>query len=78
MVAWLKLREALDLASALGLNHPESYRDLSEDKKSQRLRTYLVLSIAERYALNLASPQKRSRIDANPTIGHTLSSDFIQ
>jgi hypothetical protein len=47
--AWLRLREALDLASTLGLNDPESYRDLPGDEKGQRLRTYLVLSITERY-----------------------------
>lgn len=46
--AWLRLREALDLASTLGLNEPGSYRDLSGDEKGQRLRTYLVLSITER------------------------------
>lgn len=55
--AWLRLREALDLASTLGLNDPESYRDLSGDEKGQRLRTYLVLSITERaYALQRLHP----------------------
>jgi hypothetical protein len=54
--AWLRLREALDLASSLGLNDPNSYRDLSGAEKGQRLRTYLVLSITERYG------QKRSRM----------------
>ncbi|RHZ47659.1 CeGAL family transcription factor [Aspergillus thermomutatus] len=50
--AWLRLREALDLAATLGLNNPDSYRDLPNDEKGQRLRTYLVLSITERaYAL---------------------------
>lgn len=48
--AWLRLREALDLASTLGLNDPESYQDLPGDEKGQRLRTYLVLSITERYS----------------------------
>lgn len=47
--AWLRLREALDLAATLGLNDPNSYRDLPGDEKGQRLRTYLVLSITERY-----------------------------
>lgn len=47
--AWLRLREALDLASTLGLNDPLSYRDLSGEEKGQRLRTYLVLSITERF-----------------------------
>jgi hypothetical protein len=47
--AWLRLREALDLAATLGLNDPSSYRDLPGDEKGQRLRTYLVLSITERY-----------------------------
>ncbi|GMF76047.1 unnamed protein product [Aspergillus oryzae] len=45
--AWLRLREALDLAATLGLNDPNSYRDLPGDEKGQRLRTYLVLSITE-------------------------------
>ena len=46
--AWLRMREALDLAATLGLNDPESYHDLSGEEKGQRLRTYLVLSITER------------------------------
>lgn len=46
--AWLRLREALDLAATLGLNDPSCYTDLSSDEKGQRLRTYLVLSITER------------------------------
>ncbi|KAJ5166481.1 uncharacterized protein N7482_005262, partial [Penicillium canariense] len=55
--AWLRLREALDLASTLGLNDPGSYRDLSGEEKGQRLRTYLVLSITERaYALQRLHP----------------------
>ena len=51
--AWLRLREALDLASTLGLNDPESYQDLPGDEKGQRLRTYLVLSITERYSSDI-------------------------
>ncbi|KAJ5972690.1 uncharacterized protein N7479_002608 [Penicillium vulpinum] len=55
--AWLRIREALDLANALGLNDPESYHDLSGEEKGQRLRTYLVLSITERaYALQHRHP----------------------
>ncbi|OOO05801.1 hypothetical protein OAory_01014620 [Aspergillus oryzae] len=55
--AWLRLREALDLAATLGLNDPNSYRDLPGDEKGQRLRTYLVLSITERaYALQRRHP----------------------
>lgn len=46
--AWLRLREALDLAATLGLNDPSCYADLSSEEKGQRLRTYLVLSITER------------------------------
>ncbi|KAE8144184.1 hypothetical protein BDV25DRAFT_134889 [Aspergillus avenaceus] len=49
--AWLRLREALDLAATLGLNDPGSYRDLPSDEKGQRLRTYLVLSITERHPI---------------------------
>ncbi|PWY78600.1 C6 transcription factor [Aspergillus eucalypticola CBS 122712] len=55
--AWLRLREALDLAATMGLNNPDSYRDLPSDEKGQRLRTYLVLSITERaYALQRRHP----------------------
>jgi hypothetical protein len=46
--AWLRIREALDLAASLGLNDPDSYHELSGEEKGQRLRTYLVLSITER------------------------------
>jgi hypothetical protein len=59
--AWLRLREALDLASTLGLNDPNSYRELSGDEKGQRLRTYLVLSITERYSHKRPSGQCTSR-----------------
>lgn len=55
--AWLRLREALDLASTLGLNDPGSYRDLSGEEKGQRLRTYLVLSITERFVYLSPSPK---------------------
>lgn len=48
--AFLCLREALDLASTLRLNDPDLYYHLPSDETGQRLRTYLVLSITERYA----------------------------
>lgn len=48
--AFLRLREALDLAATLGLNDPDLYYRLPSDETGQRLRTYLVLSITERYA----------------------------
>ncbi|RAK79784.1 CeGAL family transcription factor [Aspergillus fijiensis CBS 313.89] len=55
--AWLRLREALDLAATMGLNNPDSYQDLPSEEKGQRLRTYLVLSITERaYALQRRHP----------------------
>lgn len=50
--AFLRLREALDLAAALGLNEPASYLHLPSEMAGQRLRTYLVLSITERYVLH--------------------------
>lgn len=59
--AWLRLREALDLAATLGLNNPESYRELSSEEKGQRLRTYLVLSITERYVVQ--EPPRTMRLD---------------
>ncbi|KAL2821461.1 hypothetical protein BDW59DRAFT_150121 [Aspergillus cavernicola] len=46
--ARLRLREAMDLASTLGLNNPASYADCSTEEKGQWLRTYLVLSVTER------------------------------
>ena len=47
--ARLRLREAVDLASTLGLNNPATYADCSAEEKGQWLRTYLVLSVTERY-----------------------------
>lgn len=48
--AWLRLREAIDLALTMGLNNPDSYGVLSNEEKGRRLRVYLVLSITERWA----------------------------
>ncbi len=48
--AWLRLREAIDLAVTMRLNDPESYSRLSADERGQRLRMFLVLSISERLA----------------------------
>ena len=44
-----KLREAVDLANALGMHLPQSYNGLEAEKREQWLRTYLVLSVTERY-----------------------------
>lgn len=46
--AWLRLREAVDLAATMGLNDPDSYQNLSSEENGQRLRTYFVLSVTER------------------------------
>lgn len=46
--ARLRLREAIDLASTLRLNDPNTYLDFSGEEKGQWLRTYLVLSVTER------------------------------
>ncbi|KAL4979698.1 hypothetical protein BDW66DRAFT_157152 [Aspergillus desertorum] len=55
--ARLRLREAIDLASTLGLNNPVTYAECSAEEKGQRLRTYLVLSVTERaYALQRQHP----------------------
>ncbi|KAL4867315.1 hypothetical protein BDV12DRAFT_198391 [Aspergillus spectabilis] len=55
--ARLRLREAIDLASTLGLNNPATYADCSTEEKGQWLRTYLVLSVTERaYALQRQHP----------------------
>lgn len=47
--AWLRLREAIDLAMTMGLNNQDSYRFLSSEEKSQRMRVYLVLYVTERW-----------------------------
>jgi hypothetical protein len=56
--ARLRLREAVDLASTLGLNNPATYADCSSaEVKGQWLRTYLVLTVTERaYALQRQHP----------------------
>ncbi|RDW93883.1 CeGAL family transcription factor [Aspergillus mulundensis] len=55
--ARLRLREAIDLASTLGLNNPVTYAECSTEEKGQWLRTYLVLSVTERaYALQRQHP----------------------
>lgn len=46
--AWLRLREAIDLAQTMGLNDLKTYQYVSSEEKGERLRTYLVLSITER------------------------------
>lgn len=55
--AWLRLREAVDLAATMGLNKPDSYHNLSGEENGQRLRTYFVLSITERYVWRLRCKQ---------------------
>lgn len=47
--ARLRLREAVDLASILGLNDSRTYANCSTEDKGQLLRIYLVLSVTERY-----------------------------
>ncbi|KAL4782692.1 hypothetical protein BJX76DRAFT_280137 [Aspergillus varians] len=55
--ARFRLREAMDLASTLGLNNPATYADCSSEVKGLWLRTYLVLSVTERaYALQRQYP----------------------
>lgn len=46
--ARLRLREAVDLASILGLNDPSTYANNSAEYRGQLLRIYLVLSVTER------------------------------
>lgn len=47
--AWLRLREAVDLGATMRLHDPDSFQGLAIEEQDQRLRTYLVLSITERY-----------------------------
>ncbi|KAH8599672.1 hypothetical protein B0O99DRAFT_682090 [Bisporella sp. PMI_857] len=50
--AWLKLREAIDVATILCIQLPEAYTFLSDLERTQRLRIFFVLSVTERsYAL---------------------------
>jgi hypothetical protein len=46
--ARLRLREAVDLASILGLNDPRTYANCSSEDKGRLARIYLVLSVTER------------------------------
>lgn len=70
--ARLRLREAVELALVMGLNDPSSYPELSSEEKGQQLRTYLVLSITERYfAL-------RHEFQSLTTIEHTHCSVAFQ
>jgi len=44
-----RLREAVDLANALSMHMPQAYDSLDVETREQWLRTYLVLSVTERY-----------------------------
>ena len=48
--ARLRLREAVDLAHSLGVHLPQTINGLDVGVREQWLRTYLVLSVTERYA----------------------------
>lgn len=45
-----RLREAVDLANSLSMHLPQAYDSLEVETREQWLRTYLVLSVTERYA----------------------------
>jgi len=45
-----RLREAVDLANALSMHMPQAYDSLDIETREQWLRTYLVLSVTERYS----------------------------
>ncbi|KAB5518929.1 hypothetical protein GE09DRAFT_507441 [Coniochaeta sp. 2T2.1] len=67
--AWLRLREAIDLAQTLGLDDPKTYN--TEDK-GERLRTYLVLAITERaYAIQRRHPITLNRISLSDDLTQT-------
>lgn len=44
-----RLREAVDLANSLSMHMPQAYDSLDLETREQWLRTYLVLSVTERY-----------------------------
>jgi hypothetical protein len=46
--AWLRLREAIDLAMTMRLHQPDSYRLLPDEERCQHIRVCLVLAITER------------------------------
>jgi hypothetical protein len=71
-----KLREAVDLAYALGIHSPQSHAELDQNIKERWLRTYLVLSVTERaYALQQRHPiEFRGR----PGMSYRFMQDFDQ
>lgn len=48
--AWLRLREAVDLAQTMRLNDSDAYQGALSEEKGQNLRAYMVLFITERLA----------------------------
>ncbi|UKZ80195.1 hypothetical protein TrVFT333_007952 [Trichoderma virens FT-333] len=73
--AWLRLREAVDLALTMGLNKPDSYQLLSNEEKGQHIRVYLILSITEKaYAIQRQHPINFRLI---PGFDRPLSNDII-
>ena len=51
--AWHRLRESVDLAHSMSLHLPQSYEGLNSETREQWLRTYLMLSVTERYEHSL-------------------------
>lgn len=63
-----RLREAVDLANSLSMHLPHAYDNLDADTREQWLRTYLVLSVTERYDVSCASTIE---LTANRNSEHT-------
>lgn len=49
------------MADTLGLDKPEAYEGLILEEKERRLRTYLVLSVTERYGFSLTDGSTSDR-----------------
>ncbi|KAH6675975.1 hypothetical protein B0J14DRAFT_376056 [Halenospora varia] len=70
--AWLRLREAVNLAIVLGLHNPSLYSKFPPDVRDQRLGIFLILSITERgYAI-----QQRHSIELKGKPGKTMRSIY--
>jgi hypothetical protein len=57
-----RLREAVDLANSLSMHMPQAYDSLDVETREQWLRTYLVLSVTERYVGHIFNHSSRAKI----------------
>ncbi|KKP03050.1 hypothetical protein THAR02_04819 [Trichoderma harzianum] len=74
--AWLRLREAIDLAQTMRLNGSDAYQGVLNEEKGQNLRAYMVLFITERaYSIQRRHPITLNRmLGSMPSISDNLLS----